>query len=364
MNPGTNRMRAARFYNNSDIRIEEVPEPIVGPGEVGIKVAWCGICGTDIREFVDGPVFCPGLDVPNATSGSTAPVIIGHEISGVVDELGAGVTGFEIGDHVVVEPILLPKETLDGPMTDYNVDPDLAWIGISGAGGGLSERLAVPQRWVHKISKDIPLDQAALVEPLAVAYRAVKRSEIQPGDTALITGAGPIGLMTTLVLSAMGVKTIVSEPNALRRKTAIEHAFANHAFDPDEVDLIAEVRKVTNGHGVDVGFECSSAQSAVDEQIELIKPHGMLVMESLWGDRFTINGNKFVTKELDIRGTMCYNNDHPSAINLIEHFVFDLAPFITHRIELDDLVAVGYDTLINKHENAVKILVSPRPINA
>jgi len=357
-------MRAARFYDNSDVRIEDVPEPTVGPGEVGIKVAWCGICGTDVREFVDGPVFCPTLDVPNPTSGLTAPVIIGHEISGIVDSVGAGVTDLEIGDHVVVEPIVLPEETLAGPMTNYNVDPAMTWTGIGGTGGGLSERLALPRRWVHKISKDIPLDQAALVEPLAVSYRAVRRSGIQPGDTALVTGAGPIGLLVTLVLSAMGVRTIVSEPHALRRKTAIEHAYADYAFDPDQVDLVAEVMKITDGKGVDVGFECSSAQSAVDEQIEVIKPHGVLLMVALWGDRFSIKGNKLVTKEIDIRGTMCYKDDHPAAINLIEHFVFDLAPFISHRIELDDLIAVGYDTLINNNENAVKIIVSPQPIAA
>lgn len=352
-------MRAARFYNNSDVRIEEVPEPEIGAYDVGIAVAWCGICGTDLREFVDGPVFSPSADKPNPTTGETTPIIIGHEMSGVVYQIGEGVSDFEIGDHVVVEPTIVAEDVPVGRTDSYNVDPSVTWRGLGGGGGGLSEKISVNQRWVHKISNNIPLDQASLIEPLAVSYRAVKRSGVAPGDTALITGAGPIGLLTTAILSAMDVVTIVSEPSPMRRRMAAEHSKARYVFDPYSDDLEAEVRKITNGRGVDVGFECSSNQTAVDQQIELLRPHGMLLVLSMWGDRVSITGNKLVVKEIEIRGSVGYNNDHPSTIRMVEHGIFDLAPFITHRIGLEELVSTGYDVLINNNENAVKVIVSP-----
>lgn len=235
----------------------------------------------------------------------------------------------------------------------------VTWRGLGGGGGGLSEKIALNQRWVHKISKKIPLDQASLIEPLAVAYRAVKRSGVAPGDTALVTGAGPIGLLTTAILSAMDVVTIVSEPSPMRRRMAVQHANAQHVFDPYTEDLEAGVRKITNGRGVDVGFECSSNQSAVDQQIDLLRPHGLLLVISMWGDKISIAGNTLVVKEIEVRGSVGYNNDHPNTIRMVEHGIFDLAPFITHRIGLDELVSTGYDVLINNNEAAVKVIVSP-----
>ena len=138
-------MRAARYYGNKDIRIEEIDEPTAGAGEVLIDVAFCGICGTDLHEYLDGPIFCPTPDTPTSWTGETAPVTLGHELSGVVAALGEGITDLEVGDTVVVEPYILKDGTDTGPdSTDYHLSEGMNFIGLGGGGGGLAEKLSVP----------------------------------------------------------------------------------------------------------------------------------------------------------------------------------------------------------------------------
>ncbi len=352
-------MRAARYYGNGDIRIEEVPEPVVGPGQVGIEVAWCGICGTDLHEYKDGPIFCPTPEIAHPISGEAAPITLGHEMSGVVYAVGEGVTDLDVGHHVVVEPYIIAADVDTGPDShDYHLSRDMNFIGLAGGGGGLGERLAVARRWVHPVSSAIPLDQAALIEPLAVGYHAAERGGAKAGDFALVGGVGPIGLMLSAVLKAEGVTVAVSDMSPLRREKALG-AGVDHAFDPRAVDVAAAVRDLTGGRGADVAFECTSVQAAMDTLVDALAPQGVLVVVSIWGHRGSFDMQQIVLKELDVRGTIAYVNDHPATIRLVEEGRVDLAPFITGRIGLDHLVDEGFDTLIHRNESAVKILVSP-----
>ncbi|MFZ2239211.1 MAG: 2,3-butanediol dehydrogenase [Gordonia amarae] len=353
-------MRAARYYDRGDIRIEDIPEPAVGPGQVGIDVAWCGICGTDLHEYADGPIFVPPAGHPHPISHEDAPITLGHEMSGVVTSLGAGVDDLTVGDHVVVEPYILYDDVDTGPTsTDYHLSKDMNFIGLGGCGGGLGEKIAVKRRWVHKISSDIPLDQAALIEPLSVGYHAVDRSDAIAGDSVLITGAGPIGLLTAAVCKARGLTTIISEPSPLRRQKAADTGVGDHILDPTSQDVVAETFALTGGRGADAGFECTSVQPALDTLFDALKPTGVLVVVSIWGHPGTLDMQKLVLKEIDMRGTIAYVNSHPDTIKLVEEGKVDLAPFITGKIGLDHLIDEGFDTLIHRNETAVKILVSP-----
>lgn len=354
-------MKAARYYDRGDIRIEDIPEPSVEPGTVGIDVAYCGICGTDLHEYLDGPIFVPPQGKPHPISGEAAPVTLGHEMSGVVYAVGEGVTDLSPGDHVVVEPYILRDEVDTSPANNaYHLSPDMNFIGLGGRGGGLAEKIVVARRWVHAIGPDIPLDEAALIEPLSVGFHAYKRSDAAAGDVALITGAGPIGLLTAAVLKAQGITVAISEPSALRREKALSAGVAAHVFDPREVDVVAEVRALTGGAGADVAFECTSVQPALDTLFEAIKPQGVIVVVSIWGHPGSLDMQKLVLKEVDLRGTIGYVNSHPETIRLVQEGKVDLAPFITAKIGLDHLVDEGFDTLINRNETAVKILVDPK----
>lgn len=353
-------MKAARYFGNSDVRVEDIAEPTVAPGQVGIDVAWCGICATDLREFVDGPWLVPGPGHPNPITGETLPVVIGHEISGVVYEIGEGVTKVAVGDHVVVEPIILPDSVGVGPEDhQYNIHPDITWNGMNGGSGGLSEKMVVGERWAHKIDKSIPLDAAALMEPLSTSIHAVRISRIEPGATALVTGAGPLGLLVANVLTAKGVKVFVSEPLAMRRQLAKEIAKADQVLDPTAQDVVAEVNQLTDGQGVDVVFECSGNRVALNQGLSALKLQGVMVVVSFWVGLVPVDLTTVLEKELTIRGAVIYNNDHSTTVSMVEDGKFDLASYVTHRIGIDDLVSFGYDTLINRNETAVKILVSP-----
>ncbi|NLT25862.1 MAG: 2,3-butanediol dehydrogenase [Microbacteriaceae bacterium] len=354
-------MKAARYYGNRDIRIERIDAPELRPGAVAIDVAWCGICGTDLHEYLDGPIFCPPQGHPHPISGESAPITLGHEMSGVVAEVGEGVDDLQPGDHVVVEPYIIRDDVDTGPDSrDYHLSDDMNFIGLGGRGGGLSERIVVQRRWVHPVAKHVPLDQAALIEPLAVGVHAVERSGAKAGDLAVVGGAGPIGLLTAAVLKAMGCTVVISELSPLRREKALETGVADHALDPREVDVVDEVRRLSaDGRGADVAFECTSVQVVVDTLVDALRPTGVLVIVSIWGSKGEIDFQKVVLKELDVRGTIAYVNNHPETIRLVEAGKIDLSPFITGRIGLDGLVDEGFDTLINRNETAVKILVSP-----
>lgn len=353
-------MKAARFYDREDIRIEEIPQQELTAGTVRVDVAWCGICGSDLHEYMDGPIFCPPAGHPHPISGESAPVTLGHEFSGVVSELGEGVTDLAVGDHVVVEPYILYPDVDTGPeSTDYHLSKDMNFIGLGGRGGGLSENVVVERRWVHKISDSVPLDEAAVIEPLSVAYHAYERSDAKAGNVALIGGAGPIGLLTGAVLKAKGITVIISELSPLRRQKALDTGAADYALNPAEVDVVEEVKKLTDGKGADVAFEATSVQVVFDTLVEAVKPTGVIVVISIWGKPASIDMQKLVLKEIDLRGTIAYVNTHPKTIELVESGKIDLKPFITGKIGLDGLIDEGFDTLINRNETAVKILVSP-----
>lgn len=354
-------MRAARYYGPGDIRVEDVPEPVVAPDEVGVDVAWCGICGTDVHEFVEGPIFCPLPEVAHPVSGESAPVTMGHEFSGVVYACGDDVDDLHVGQHVVVEPYIV-RDDVDTSAANpvYHLSKDVTFIGLGGRGGGLSEKVAVKRRWVHPVDASVPLDQAALIEPLSVAYHAYQRSQARPGDLAVVAGAGPIGLLTAAVLHAEGLTVVVSETNTLRRETALRTGVADHVLDPRSTDVAAAVRSLSPaGDGAAVAFECSSAQSAMDTVVDALRPRGVLVVVSIWSGRASFEMQQLVLKELDVRGTIAYAHSHPDTIALVERGGIDLAPFITGRIGLDDLLSEGFDTLLHRSETAVKIVVSP-----
>ena len=350
-------MRAARWHGKKDIRIEEIEAPTAGPGQVLIDVAWCGICGTDLHEYLEGPIFIPPHGHPHPISGDSAPVTLGHEMSGTVAALGEGVEDLTVGQKVVVEPYIIRPEDQDDEQ--YNLAPDMNFIGLGGNGGGLAEQIAVERRWVHPVADSVPLDEAALIEPLSVAHHAWVRAGSPTSGTALIGGAGPIGALTAAVLKGKGLTVYVSELSELRRQKVVDAGVVDEAFDPREVDVAARVRELTDGRGVDVAFECTSVDVVLDLLLDAVRPGGVIVNESIWGHEPKVALHKLVMKEVDLRGTIAYAHDHADTVRMVEAGEVDLKPFITGRIGLDEIVEKGFDTLINDNETAVKILVSP-----
>ena len=351
-------MKAARFHGQKDVRIENIDEPVTRSGTVKIAVAWCGICGTDLHEYLEGPIFISAPGHPHPLSHESAPVTMGHEFSGTIEEVGDGVEGLKVGDNVVVEPYFVCNECPPCKAGNYHLCEKMGFIGLAGGGGGLSEKVVVDQRWVHPIG-DIPLDEAALIEPLSVAHHAVVRSGAKPGDVALIGGAGPIGLLTAAILKGIGVTTVISELSTARKEKALSSGAADYVIDPTTENVRARVLELTADVGADVAFECAGVNIVLDTLLDALRPAGVLVNVSIWGHPATVDMQKIVLKEIDLRGTIAYVRDHEETVSLVSSGKINLKPFITGRIALDDLITEGFDTLINHNDTAVKILVHP-----
>jgi (R,R)-butanediol dehydrogenase / meso-butanediol dehydrogenase / diacetyl reductase len=351
-------MKAARFNGPKDITVSEVAEPELRPGTVAIDIAWCGICGTDLHEYLQGPIFIPAAGHPHPLTHEEEPVTMGHEFSGTVSALGEGVTDLAVGENVVVEPYFVCGECSPCKSGRYNLCTKMGFIGLAGGGGGLSEKIVVERRWVHPIG-NIPLDEAALIEPLSVGHHAFMRSGAKAGDVAFVGGAGPIGLLLSALLKAEGLTVIVSEVSEARKAKALSTGAADHVVDPRKEDVVARVLELSGGEGADVCFECSSVNEVLDQLLAAVRPGGVVVNVSIWGEPATVDMQKVVLKEIDLRGTIAYVHDHPAVIKLVQDGKVNLAPFITARIPLDRLIDEGFETLIHHNDTAVKIIVHP-----
>ena len=354
-------MKAALYYGKEDVRVEEVEEPRLRPGTVRIAPAFNGICGSDLHLYHDGPIPpAPTASTPHPISGETLPVVLGHEFSGVVEEIGRGVEGLAVGDSVVVEPLMVDGTCPACRAGKYNLCRQMGFIGISGLGGGLSDHIVVERRWVHPVG-DMPLDQAAMIEPLAVALHSVKHAGVQAGQTAVVGGAGPIGLLVAAVLKAKGLTTIVSEVSTARRGKALSSGVADAVVDPAHDDLQAVVAGRTGGAGADVAFDAAGAAVVVGQLLGVLGAGGRLEVVAIHTRPVTLDITAQLTMQDRVLGSSIgYANDHPEAIELVQDGKVNLAPFVTSRILVDDIVEQGFERLITGKDEEVKILVSMR----
>ena len=347
-------MKAARWYAAKDIRVEDIDEPQVTPGSIKIKVAWTGICGSDLHEYLAGPIFIP-VGENHPLSHDKAPITMGHEYCGEITELGEGVEGFAIGDRVAIEPIYNCGKCDACRDGLYNLCKDMGFVGLSGGAGGFAAYSVVPARMAHKMPDELSMEQGALVEPAAVALHAVRVSTIKAGDTAAVFGAGPIGLLVVEALRAAGAAQVyVVEPSEERRAKALELG-ATRAMDPTDLDVVAEIRAAT-GNGVDVAFEVTGVPQVFAQVIDSTRYEGQALIVSIWEGDASFQPNTVVLSERTIKGTIGYRNVYPAVMELMTRGYFQAENLVTKRIELDDIVAKGFDVL-SSEKSQVKILV-------
>lgn len=350
-------MKAARWYKARDIRVEEIDEPKVTAGRVKIEVAWTGICGSDLHEYVAGPIFIP-VGTPHPISKECAPIVMGHEFSGKVAEVGEGVTSVKVGDQVVVEPILACGECPACKKGKYNICKHLGFHGLSGGGGGFAEFTVVDERWVHKMPEGLSLEQGAIVEPSAVALHAVRLSKIKAGDKAVVFGAGPIGLLTIEALKVAGASEIYAvELSKERCQKAVELG-ATVINPADETDVVGRIQELTNG-GADVAFEVTGISSVLKQAIDSTTFEGETIVVSIWENEASIQPNNLVLSERSMKGSICYRDIFPAVMELMTQGYFPAEKIVTKRIKVDEVVSEGFETLVND-KSQIKILVEPK----
>ncbi|WP_211747186.1 2,3-butanediol dehydrogenase [Paenibacillus sp. Marseille-Q4541] len=346
-------MKALRWHGVKDLRIEQIEEPKALPGKVKIKVEWCGICGSDLHEYTAGPIFIPGSE-PHPLTGEQAPVVMGHEFSGQVVEIGEGVTNIQKGDRVVVEPIFNCGKCTACRQGKYNLCEKMGFLGLAGGGGGFSEYVAADEHRVHKIPQGVSYEQGALVEPSAVALYAVRQSKLKVGDKAVVFGAGPIGLLVIEALKASGASEIYAvELSPERKEKAAE--LGALVIDPKEVDAVQEIHRLTSG-GADVVYEVTGVPPVLEQALESVKIGGELMIVSIFEKEAPIMPNKIVIQERSISGIIGYRDVFPAVISLMEKGFFPADQLVTKRIKLDDVIEHGFEGLL-KEKNQVKILV-------
>lgn len=349
----TNTMKAARWYAAKDIRVEstEIPEP--KSGQVKIAVHFAGICGSDLHEYVHGPQLIP-VDQPYPLNGHQGTTTLGHEFSGVIDAIGEGVHHLKVGDRVVVEPIF---KNFDSPFIAngaYNLSEPLGFVGLS-SNGGFAPYVVVEDYMVHKIPDSMSFEKGALVEPAAVAVYAVLQSGLKIGETVLVSGAGPIGLLCVQAALAAGATTVIVTDIADKRLEKAKAIGATHIINAKEEGIPQKIKSITE-LGVDVFLDCAGVQASYTTGIDSLKNGGTAVLVALFGKPVNTNALDQVLREITIKGIIAYRNIFPQVIALIDSGRMPVEKLVTRKIRLDNIVSEGFEALVND-PTEVKILI-------
>jgi (R,R)-butanediol dehydrogenase / meso-butanediol dehydrogenase / diacetyl reductase len=349
-------MRALRFHDAHDLRIEEVDEP-GGPGEdeVVVRVASCGICGTDLHEYVAGPIVTPVE--PHPLTGAQNPQILGHEFSGEVVATGAGVTSVREGDRVAIMPLAYCGRCAYCRRGLQHLCATMGCVGLSHAWGGMAQLATVAEYQVVRLPDEVTYQQGALIEPTAVAAYGVERAGVAPGDRVLVTGAGPIGALAALCAHSAGAATVyVSEPNPARRARAEALGVAT-VLDPTAVDVPALLHEETDGLGVDVAIECSGNARAFAAAVASLRKRGTLAQTGLFVGEATVEPMLWSLNDLTIVGTWCYwvyEFDRVAA--QIAAGSLPVERVVTSKVELDGAPG-AFERLASGTADEIKILV-------
>jgi (R,R)-butanediol dehydrogenase / meso-butanediol dehydrogenase / diacetyl reductase len=315
-----------------------------GDGEVRLDVAYCGICGTDLHiahGAMDGRV--------------RPPQVIGHEMSGTVAEVGAGVNGFSPGDHVVVRPLDARAES-PADKGYSHVSRGLKFLGID-TPGALQSSWTVPAFTLHHVPASVDLHLAALVEPLAVACHDVRRAELAPGENCLVIGAGPIGLLVALVARERGARALVHEINPSRLAFAAELGL--ETVSPGAGELADAIGELTEGVGADVVFEVSGAPAAALAMTQAASIRGRVVVVAIYPDAQPVRLFDLFWKELEVRGARVYEaEDYERAIEIVASGSLPLERLIS-RVEPLERVPAVFEEL-SAGTSDIKVLVDCR----
>ena len=344
-------MRAAVFYGPRDLRLESVDEPEPGPGDVKIKVAYNGICGSDLHEYYDGPMTT--RTTPHPLTGVKNPVIMGHELSGEVVACGEGVDDLVPGDRVAVEPLESCGRCVWCKAGQYNHCPIVALHGYNRRGGGLAEYTVVKRAMAHLLPPSMTPIQGALIEPMAVAWHTANRCRLEAGQTVAIHGAGPIGIGVCLTLKARGVDVIMVDPSPLRR-AVMQRLGARVTLDPKDCDPIEAIRDLTNGRGAHASVDAAGVPSAFNAMLLGTRVNGTAVVVAIHHKPVVIPPFDLLMPEVNLTGVAMSAHAFPSVIEAMAHGDYPLDGWV-ETIPLKEVVSNGIERL--HRQEGLKILV-------
>jgi len=346
-------MRAAVYYGPNKVSVEDVAIPAPGPGQVQLQVGFNGICGTDLHEYYAGPIFVPTQ--PHPLTHQELPLTLGHEFSGTITAVGAGVTEWREGDRVAVEPIYKCGHCGPCAAGNYNVCQQIGFHGLM-SDGGMAEYTVVPTNMLHRLPDNVSLELGALVEPMSVAYHAATLGDVKPGDTAMVFGAGPIGIGLWFALRGKGLQEVfVVEPSPTRR-AAIETLGAV-TLDPTVTDVQGFIADHTYGAGADAVFDAAGVTPAVETALACVGSRKPMVSVAIYEKPLQTPLLNLVMNESRIQGSLCYTGaDFEAVIALMAQGAYDTTGWVA-QIPIGDVVSEGFEAL--HAGNKMKVLVDP-----
>jgi L-iditol 2-dehydrogenase len=335
-------------YNN--LEIAEMPVPAVGAGEVLVRVEACGICGSDVHGYDGGS----GRRIP--------PIVMGHEAAGTVASVGSGVTGFAVGDRVTFDSTVYCGECAFCKRGEVNLCDNRQVIGVSCGDyrrhGAFAEYVAVPQRILYQLPDGIAFSEAAMLEAASVALHAVRVSDVKSGETALVIGAGMIGLLTLQAAHAFGcAKVLIADIDETRLKLARDVGADATLFGSGE-KIVAEVMKLTSGRGVDITYEAVGRNETVATAIDCTRKGGTVTLIGNIRPEVTLPLQKVVSRQLRLQGSCASAGEYPQAIELIAAGKIKVGPLITAVAPLEEGPR-WFSRLHAGEPNLMKVILTP-----
>lgn len=335
-------MKAAVFLGAGSIEVRDLPDPEPEPGEVVIRVGYCGICGSDLEAYATG-MYETGL-------------VIGHEFAGTIVQIGPGVSGWQVGDRVVVSDALpcgVCQSCREGRL---DACESLAMIGVT-HDGGMAGYVKFMAGGLCRLPEGVSLRQGALAEPLSVALHGVRRSRLRPGDVALVMGAGPIGLLTLQCALLAGARRVaVTEVDPVRAALA-GRLGAAAVLDPRRDNVGLALSRLTGGRGPDLVYICTGAPGPYRDAISLVRRGGQVFILGLCVEPVDADFMSVAMGELSIEGSFAGLAEMPAAVEFIAQRRVDVEALVSHEISLEEVVEQGFRRLAAPGSGAVKILV-------
>ena len=345
---GKNNMRVAMWYNNRDIRVEEMPVPQIGPGELLVRVEACGICGSDVMEWYR-------LD--------RAPLVLGHEIGGQIVEVGEGVDRYKAGNRISVAHHV-PCNTCHYCMNGHHTVCDTLRQ-TNFYPGGLAEYLRLPainvDRGVFLLPDEVSYEEATFIEPIACVLRGLRMAQMQPGNSVLIIGSGIAGLLYVQLAHTLGAGRVIATDISDYRLEAAQRFGAEATFHAEE-DLPARLPEVNQGRLADLVIVCTGATPALTQALKSVERGGTILFFAPTGPRVTvpISINELFWRN-DITLTTSYAGspaDYQTALELIRAGTIPVRQMITHRLSLSE-TGLGFQ-LVADARDSIKVIIEPQ----
>lgn len=334
-------------YRN--LELTDMPEPDVGDDDVLVRVRACGICGSDIHGF-DGS---SGRRIP--------PLVMGHEAAGVVERIGANVDSFTEGDRVTFDSTVSCGKCGFCKSGRINLCDNRTVLGVSCGDyrrhGAFAEFVVVPKHIVYELSDDLPFEHAAMIEAVSIAVHAVERAKVSTGDSALVVGAGMIGLLVIQALRAAGCDHIVAVDMQDNRLELAKRVGAAEAINAT-TDVVQAVREQTKGKGVDVAIEAVGATAPVTTAIDSTRKGGTVVLVGNLAPNVEVPLQSIVTRELDVLGSCASNGEYPRCIELMASGAINVGPIISAVAPLDQGPS-WFDRLYANEPGLMKVILTP-----